>query len=267
MKPEPYWRNQIKVFRNGRLEWYDQPASEQFWADTWTERLHSGYYEQADRGDFQDIEDVLIRFLKLDGLHLEAGCGLGYWVAALKARGFLVEGIEYSQPLVEMLQKARPDLPVRQGNALAIDRPSNSYDSYLSFGVVEHRQTGPEPFLAEAFRVLKPGGVMVISVPFLSPLRQGKARLGLYQKEQSNTEFFQYAFSEQEFCQFLIEAGFRVQEVHYQHVRRCLTEEIQLFFYLNRIRGARYWTRIMQLFFSPKKAGHMLLCIACKGAS
>lgn len=266
MKQEPYWRDQIQVLRNGRLEWYAEPATEQFWAELWAQRLHNGYYSQAERGDLGDIEGVLLKHLQPGGVHLEAGCGLGYWVAALLARGYRVEGIEYSQSLVNLVRTIKPDLPVRRENALAIDRPSNYYDSYLSFGVVEHRQAGPEPFLVEAYRVLKPGGVMIISVPFLCPLRFAKGHLGLYRDQPPIAEFFQYAFGEQEFGQFLVAAGFHIEEAHYQHVRRCLVEELPLYFRLNRMKGARYWTRAIDLLFPARLAAHLLLFVARKSA-
>jgi len=89
--------------------------------------------------------------MRPDGFHLEAGCGAGYWVAALKHHGFNIEGIEYAHELVDLVHSVRPQLPVRYGDALAIDRPDNHYDSYLSFGLVEHPFEGPKPFLAEAY--------------------------------------------------------------------------------------------------------------------
>ena len=39
--------------------------------------------------------------LRRDGIHLEAGCGAGYWVAALRHAGYCVEGVEYATELVE----------------------------------------------------------------------------------------------------------------------------------------------------------------------
>ena len=64
------------------------------------------------------------------GMHLEAGCGAGYWVAVLNQRGLRVEGIEYAHNLVELVNSINPQLPVRQGDALSIDRPNNYYDTY-----------------------------------------------------------------------------------------------------------------------------------------
>jgi len=70
--------------------------------------------------------------MRSDGFHFEAGCGAGYWVAALKHHGFNIEGIEYAHELVDLVHSVHPQLPVRYRDALAIDRPDNHYDSYLS---------------------------------------------------------------------------------------------------------------------------------------
>lgn len=43
---------------------------------------------------------------------------------------------------------------------------SNQYDSVISFSVLEHLYN-PQSFLTEAFRVLKPGGNLVMQVPFM----------------------------------------------------------------------------------------------------
>ncbi len=261
---EPYWRKHVQVYQNGRLVWYAEQPSEQFWFDLWGERLRQNYFEAADRGNLQDLEKILTRTLKKDGRHVEAGCGLGYWVAALKARGYQIEGLDYSRKLIELIQTVRPDLPVRRADVLNLQSPDNEYDSYLSFGVVEHRQEGPEPFLKEALRILKPGGRVILSVPYLCPLRRLKGILGLYRKDPEQKPFFQYAFSKEELCHFMTETGFHILEVHYQHVQRCLVEESSLYFRLNRLKGGRYIKMLVNFFLTAKQAGHLILVIAEK---
>ena len=41
----------------------------------------------------------------------------------------------------------------------------SSISGYLSFGVIEHFIEGPHEALAEAFRVLRPGGIAIITTP------------------------------------------------------------------------------------------------------
>lgn len=261
---EPYWRFQKRRVSKGRLSWYADPANEQFWSEVWQSRFDENYLIEADQGNLQDLENVLTSYLTQGGIHLEAGCGLGYWVAALKARSYDIEGIEYSEDLVRLLNKHRPDLPICHADALKLDKPDGYYDSYISFGVVEHRQEGPGPFLTEAYRVLKPDAIMIISVPYFSPLRQWKKRLGLFRQDVKKLDFFQYAFREREFASLLKAHGFRIEQVVYQGVQRGLVEELPFYFTLNRLRGAKAWKKIMLKLFKPYKAAHMILFVARK---
>jgi SAM-dependent methyltransferase len=261
--PEPYWRRHEKVLRRGRLAWYGDEPNEDFWGDLWSQRLGDGYFVDADRGELADLEDVLVRHLDRGGRHLEAGCGLGWWVAALRARGYDVEGVESSSALVQAVNRARPDLPVRGGDATRLDVADEQFDGYLSFGVVEHREEGPEPFLREARRILRPGGTLILSVPWLCPLRALKGRLGRYHDEPSgDAAFFQYGFAEAELSALLGATGFRVGEVHHQHVHRCLVEEVPGYFRLNRVRGARYLRRAALAAVPARFAAHMVLFVA-----
>lgn len=71
---------------------------------------------------------------------------------------------------VEMVNNMFPSLPVSQGNVLDLYYESGSISAYISMGVVEHFEEEPEESLAEAFRVLEPVGVEIISVPMNNSL-------------------------------------------------------------------------------------------------
>lgn len=264
MKDEPYWRSHAKDFRGGRLAWYGEEPSEAFWDGLWRRRLSDGYYAGADRGDLGDLDELVDRYLDRRGRHVEAGCGLGYWVAALAARGYDVVGVESSRDLVGAVRAARPDLPIRHGDALALDFPEGHFAGYLSFGVVEHRQEGPEPFLVEARRLLRPGGRMILSVPYVCPLRRLKGRLRLYRGHGEAVPFFQYAFGEEELRALLAGHGFRIDEVRYQEVQRCLVEEVPLYLRVNRLRGAGLVRRHVVPRIPPRLAAHMIVVVATR---
>lgn len=261
---EPYWRRQTRVFDGQRLSWYGDPPSPTFWATTWLQRYDAEYFTTAHGGELHEIDWVLRRYLEPGKPYLEAGCGLGYWVSVLRHRGYDVEGIEFSQELVALIQEKQPHLPVRYGDALSIAALDASYAGYLSFGVVEHRREGPEPFLAEAHRVLVPNGVAIITIPYLSPLRKFKGRLGFYHSSNSNEDFFQYAFSEQEFVGFMRKAGFAIELVVPHQVRRCLVEEFSSVFHLNRVKGGGRVIRQCTRLIPPSVAGHMLMVVGRK---
>jgi SAM-dependent methyltransferase len=247
------------------MAWYGLLSDENYWYAYWKGRLNSNYYASAEARLLTNDElgKVLLQEMRPDGLHLEAGCGAGYWVAALRHQGLMVEGIEYAQDLVDLVLSAYPQLPIRWGNALSIDRPDNYYDSYLSFGVVEHRIEGPEPFLAEAYRVLKPEGKVIISVPFFGPIRRLKSRLLLYERARPELPFFQYGFGREAFVGYLQKAGFSIEGVHFLYVDRLLLEEVRLYRWLS-LQPWKHFVKKWAETLLQNRDGHMLLVVGRK---
>lgn len=255
---KPHWQGRHRHVSHGRIEWYGETGDERYWYDYWKARLTAGYYLAAESTILKQDElgQILLTYLSPGGLHLEAGCGAGYWVAALRQQGLRVEGIEYARELVELVQAANPQLPVKQGNALAIDCPDGFYDSYLSIGVVEHRLEGPEPFLTEAYRVLKPGGSILIAVPYFGPTRKLKSKLFTYERQQPALPFFQYGFSKQEFSHILHEAGFYVADAQPLYAHRLLQEELPGYHWLTK---KAPFVRKFAEYILHKRDGHMIL--------
>jgi SAM-dependent methyltransferase len=262
---KPHWQDRHRHISHSRMIWYGDPGNDQYWYQYWKARLTPDYYTSAESNDLtlDQLGVAMLQTMSRQGLHLEAGCGAGYWVAALRHHGFTIEGIEYARELVDLVHAANPELPVRQGNALHIDSPEDHYDTYISIGVVEHRMEGPEPFLSEAYRVLKPGGKILISVPFFGPLRKLKSHLSMYDPKPLNLPFFQYGFTSKEFTNFLKNAGFSIEIVKPMYPHRLLLEEIPFYRRLfNQPRGQflKQWAEKLL----PNKDGHMLLVVGTK---
>ena len=59
-------------------------------------------------------------------------------------------------------------MPVIQGDILDLKYPDAHFDAYISQGVIEHFEEGPQQALNEAWRVLKPDGLAFITVPYLN---------------------------------------------------------------------------------------------------
>ena len=261
------------------MAWYGQPADERYWYEYWKARLTPDYYASAEAAALRNEEmgRILLEYLPAQGPFLEAGCGAGYWVAAMRARGMQIEGIEYARELVELVHAASPQLPVRWGNALAIDRPGEYYNAYLSIGVVEHRLEGPDPFLAEAYRVLQPGGKILIAVPFYGPLRRFKTVMAMatmryrrgdacrrhapHHPRRPALPFFQYGFRGAEFLHLLRKAGFDVEYVQPLYAHRLLQEEL-----MGYDRLAAHVPLIKRLAerLLCKRDGHMLMVVGQK---
>jgi SAM-dependent methyltransferase len=96
---------------------------------------------------------------------LDAGSGAGEWVAFLHEQGYRAEGLDYSAQLVERARRMYPDLSWRVGRVQALPYDAGSFDALISWGVIEHDEAGPAAALSEFGRVLKPGGIVVVTVP------------------------------------------------------------------------------------------------------
>ncbi len=221
--------NKHKTINGGQLVWWDVSADENFWAEHFSNQIEK-QHAHISNGSIPAYLSKAMRHLPKHARILESGCGTGWLVAALIAQSFQAEGIDFSPSLVSMVQKRFPKLPIRIGDALAIDCPDNYYDGYLSFGVIEHRQLGCEPFVQEAYRVLRPGGKACIAVPYFNALRRLKAGLGLYASSPPpNAHFYQYAFTKRYFRGILEQHGFKLITFFTYGTQWCIPEELAIF--------------------------------------
>ena len=188
-------------------------STRQGWVDMWDgatveDELASQYYPRA-----QAIIRAYTPWLPREGLILEAGCGLGGPVIALREAGYSnVVGMDYAQNALQAARRHTPGLPLFAGDLHAIPCAAASIGAYLSFGVLEHFEHGMGPGLAEAWRVLRPGGILVLTIPFpnlLYRLVLGKRRL-LRQKPLADDDFYESAWGRRELVGTVTEAGFEL---------------------------------------------------------
>lgn len=258
----------VRRVEGGRLAYYRAAADERFWDAHWETRVSAETYAGARRGELPFIEGVLLRHLPREGRILEAGCGLGQYVLGLSARGYPCEGVEWSRATVERVRAVVPELAIRTGDVTALDVPDGHYAGYISLGVVEHRQAGPDPFLQEAWRVLRPGGVALIAVPHLHALRRVKATVGWYRGRPTGLEFYQYAYSGRQMRAFLAQAGFRVIETRGYDPYKGLKDEWRGMVRVFRLpvvgrRLERWWRRSR---WAKRHVGHMMMYVCRKEA-
>ncbi len=91
---------------------------------------------------------------------LDVGCSRGNFLAAGAKLGFHMEGVE---PAATVAAAARAQgLQVHNGLLADIRLPPASFDAITLFEVIEHLKE-PLPLLRECHRVLRPGGLLVLS--------------------------------------------------------------------------------------------------------
>jgi len=255
----------LQISEGGRIAYYDTQADASFWDNYWEKLITRDYYRRYEEGDLGEYL-FFEKYLHKEDNILEAGCGTAQYVVALLFKGYKnIEGIDWGGQTIKRVKAIYHDLPIKVGDVTKIEANNNYFDGYISLGVVEHRKEGPEPYLAEAFRVIKPGGYAFISVPYMNRLRRIKSRLGFYSKfKQTNMVFYQYAFSKYEFQNFLEQAGFEIIETHGIAGLFGLREELPvLFFILDRMPGGWRIQEYIKRLNWIKNFGHMVLFI-CK---
>lgn len=94
---------------------------------------------------------------------LDAGCGTGWFSKGAAERGAAVTSMDLGEKLLAQVEKKCHSKRV-VGSILEMPFPDAHFDIVVSSEVIEHTPN-PEQAIKEIFRVLKPGGVMVLSTP------------------------------------------------------------------------------------------------------
>ena len=178
---------------------------------------------EACRGEM--IHEVLPRYLPRDGLILDAGCGTAKWPIYLRQQGYRCAGVEISADACRMVREMDSGLPLVRADTRRMPLKSASVDAVLSLGVVEHDEAGPLENLREIKRLLKPGRLLVLAVPFNNLFRRvavnhlqrhvdrKRRRLGM------RLGFAEYRFTRREVRRFLHQAGFEQVAVYPNDLR------------------------------------------------
>lgn len=95
---------------------------------------------------------------------LEAGCGLGYFTYALKHGGYDVLGIDISQKAVTKATAAYGDLYRADSLESYASTAQGTVDAVVMVELIEHLED-PITTLAQAVRLLSPGGLIVLTTP------------------------------------------------------------------------------------------------------
>lgn len=102
---------------------------------------------------------------------LDAGMGPGRLLEELARRGWAVSGLDISERMVELAAARMPHARGRlvRGSVTELPFGDASFDAVSASGVIEYVDD-PELAIRELVRVLRPGGLAVLSNPNLSAL-------------------------------------------------------------------------------------------------
>lgn len=117
---------------------------------------------------------------------LDPGCGTGAYSAALVDRVGRITGLDLSDGMLQVARAKlapwieRGTVELRKGSITAMPFAEASFDAVMFNQVLHHLEDGKDPefaqlsvAVAEAFRVLKPGGLVLVNACTHEQLRKG----------------------------------------------------------------------------------------------
>ena len=171
--------------KNPPAAWDSRPTAQQ--AEIRDVRARGYFHDTSRSWDgttwIRDYDELRRRDLALFALGdlqgrrvLDVACGDGTYMVVLARLGAQVSGQDIAPQAIARAQKNLADHGVEGrlevGNAVALRFADDSFDAVFSADFLEHiSEDEKRAFLAEVFRVLKPGGVFVAKTPNLSYLR------------------------------------------------------------------------------------------------
>lgn len=141
-------------------------STRQAWQDIWQTASVEAELQTMQYRRAQQTLHAYLPYLNKQDVILEAGSGLSAAVITLREMGYAVIGLDYAVNALLTSRHHTPDLPLVGGDVHELPFADNQFGAYLSFGVLEHFEHGMQPALQEAYRVLKPGGVLVMTIPY-----------------------------------------------------------------------------------------------------
>jgi SAM-dependent methyltransferase len=193
------------------LAYYARSATREFWAEHWGVQSPAALAGSAERSP---LTTLILESLPPDGSRvLEAGCGVGQYVVLLRGRGYRAIGVDWGIDPLRAGRAWTPDTPLSAMDLRALGFRSSAFDAYISLGVVEHDPDGPAAILREAHRVLRGGGTLVLSVPYVNAARRLGARWIRRRNrrlQEAGGQFYQFVLTRTEARAFIEENGFRV---------------------------------------------------------
>lgn len=120
-------------------------------------------YDGEDNGCFPMRDDVLLPMLDTLtlGRVLDAACGTGAVAQQLVERGHEVVGIDASEAMLSRARSAVPGARFELGDLTALPLPDGSVDHVVCSLALTHLRD-LTPFFAEAARVMRPGGHLLV---------------------------------------------------------------------------------------------------------
>ncbi len=127
--------------------------------ESWERMMKSVFHRAAD----------LLEPHRRDGRLLDVGTGFGFFLAQMKKRGWDITGVEISKKAMGYARDVL-GLKIHPGPLERVSFPESHFDVVTGFYVIEHL-LNPMTFLKECYRILKPGGLLLLRYPHTTPIK------------------------------------------------------------------------------------------------
>ena len=227
--------------------------------------------------DYPEYWDVFDKYIQKDVKLLEAGCGLGKWMNYFHTRGYDITGIDYSQVAVDELKKYNSDFKVELGDITNIPFKDETFDVYLSFGVLEHLEQDSDlhKAISEIHRVLKKSGIAIITIPYLNFANLKYALNNHKHFRHREKNFFEYNYTIREFLKHFDKKKFEVMELVPENVplilkrkKKYLAEHIEHQFNTNLnelgLKRAAQIVKMPNNSFTRRQNSHLMMYVLRK---
>lgn len=136
---------------------------------------------------------------------LEAGFGEGYGADLIAGVAQRVIGVDYDDAAVAHVRARYPRVEAVQGNLAELPLPDAAVDVVVNFQVIEHLWDQGQ-FIAECARVLRPGGLLMVSTPNRITFSPGR--------DTPINPFHTRELNAAELTELLLAGGFEIEGVH-----------------------------------------------------
>ncbi len=243
----------------------ENPAST-IWAEKWATLTLPKPDSARTREEWRHLEKYL-RTLERPVRVLDGGCGLGEWAAVLHGQGFNVAAVDIAADLLARVEGEYHLGRFSCSDIRTICFRTGAFDCYFSWGAFEHFEEGLGTSVSEARRVLRPGGGLLVSVPFQNWRHQIR---GAFASRRSGSGrdlvFYQWRLTKCELRRELESEGFRVTEI------RTMAKEHGIHRILQNLLGQRLalWVpvkilrRLLSYCVPGRLVAHMILAVAVR---
>lgn len=241
-----------------------------FWSNVWAERefTYQVIEDQIQNSQEYKLLSSYLFSLEKGAKILDGGCGMGDWTRFFAQKGYEPFGIDISSSTIERLNEKFSNLNWQTGDINNLSFPDNHFDAYISWGTFEHFEAGLSKPIEEAFRVLKPGGHLWITVPHDS-LRLFLQKYGKFSEIIDDADktyaFYQWRLTPKEMAFELRRHAFEIANITPIHKVESLGRIYTALF--KRPTSGPIIARFLKLlsFIVPGRVfGHMLMVVAKK---